>query len=170
MNPNSRMPAFWGLALLLGLASGAAALPDDPEQPIAIESDRAVRDEKAGTTIYIGDVELIQGSLKILAERLEIFHNDDNEVDAIIGYGKPAYVEQRPDIDKPLVKARGETIRYFVVQERLQLEDNASIEQDGSTVSSNKIDYYIKDEVVKASGSDQRVRVVIPPREDEKQP
>lgn len=162
--PNSR-PALYLLLLAL-LPWQLLALPEDQQQPIQIESDRAVRDEKAGTTVYIGNVELTQGSLLMLADRLEIYHNKDNEVDRIIGYGKPAYIEQQPSLDKGMIKARGEIIRYFVLEERLQLETNASIDQDGSVVTSNKIDYFVQDEVVKASGTDQRVRVVIPPRED----
>jgi lipopolysaccharide export system protein LptA len=154
------------LILLTFLPGTTRALPEDRQQPIQIESNRAVRDEKAGTTIYIGDVELIQGSLKLLADRLEIYSKDNNEVERIVAYGKPAYLEQQPSADKPPIKAHGETIRYFVLLERFQLEKDASIEQDGSVVTSNIIDYYIQDEVVKASGSEQRVRVVIPPRNE----
>ncbi len=155
------------LAFLWVLPGASIALPEDREQAIEIESDHAVRDEKAGTTIYSGNVQLIQGSLKILADRLEIYQDKESAVDRIFAFGTPAYVEQQPSADKPPIKARGETIRYFVQQERLQLETNASIDQDGSSVTSNVINYYIKDEVVKASGSDQRVRVVIPPREED---
>lgn len=158
------------LILLVALAGTSGALEEDRQQPIQIESDQAERDEKAGTTIYIGNVELVQGSLKMLADRLEIYTAEDKQLERIVAYGKPAYVEQKPDPDKPLVKARGEIIRYMVSEERLQLEKNASIDQDGAVVSSNIIDYFIKDEVVKASGSEKRVRVVIPPRSENTKP
>ena len=106
----------------------------------------------------------------MLADRLEIYTVEGNQLERIIAYGTPAYVEQKPEPDKPLVKARGEIIRYLVKEERLQLEKNASIDQDGAVVNSNIIDYFIKDEVVKASGSEKRVRVVIPPRSDNTKP
>ncbi|MEM7692535.1 MAG: LptA/OstA family protein, partial [Pseudomonadota bacterium] len=41
------------------------ALPDDRRQSIEISANRAVRDDKAGYTIYSGDVVLEQGSLQI---------------------------------------------------------------------------------------------------------
>lgn len=171
MSPNSvTHSARLILALILALPGFGNALPEDREQAIQIESNRAIRDEKAGTMIYIGNVELTQGSFKMLADRLEIYSLENNEVERIIGYGTPAYVEQKPSADKPVIKARGDTIRYFVVEEKLQLEKNASIDQDGSVVTSNIIDYFIKDEIVKASGSEQRVRVVIPPRSENKEP
>jgi lipopolysaccharide export system protein LptA len=171
MSPNSLThSARLMLALILALPGIGNALPEDREQAIQIESNRAIRDEKAGTMVYIGNVELVQGSLKMLADRLEIYTLDNNEVERIIGYGTPAYVEQKPSADKPVIKARGDTIRYFVTEEKLQLEKNASIDQDGSVVTSNIIDYFIKDEIVKASGNEQRVRVVIPPRDENNEP
>ena len=158
------------LTVLLALPGTGTALTEDREQAIQIESNRAVRDEKAGTMIYIGNVELVQGSLKMLADRLEIYIKDDNKVERIVAYGTPAYVEQQPSADKPVIKARGDTIRYFVLQEKLELEKNASVDQDGSIVTSHLIEYYIKDEIVKASGKEQRVRVIIPPRAEDTQP
>ncbi len=158
------------LAILLAVPGTGIALPEDRAQPIQIESNRAVRDAKAGTMTYIGSVELTQGSLKMLADRLEIYISEDNKVERIISYGTPAYVEQKPSADKPVIKARGNTIRYFVLQEKLELEKNASIDQDGSIVTSHTIEYSIKDEIVKASGKEQRVRVIIPPRAINAQP
>lgn len=155
---------------LLGLAGGGYALEEDRRQPIQIESDRAERDEKAGTTIYMGNVELVQGSLKMLADRLEIYTLKGNQLERVVAYGKPAYVEQKPEPDKAVVKARGEIIRYFVAEERIQLEKNASIDQEGAMVNSNIIDYFIRDEIVKASGSEERVKVVIPPRDESAKP
>jgi lipopolysaccharide export system protein LptA len=155
---------------LLGLAGGGLALEEDRRQPIQIESDRAERDEKAGTTIYMGNVELVQGSLKMLADRLEIYTLKGNQLERVVAYGKPAYVEQKPEPDKAVVKARGEIIRYFVAEERIQLEKNASIDQEGAMVNSNIIDYFIRDEIVKASGSEERVKVVIPPRDESAKP
>ncbi len=169
MNPINKTRTLL-LALLLGFSFAGVALEEDRKQPIQIESDQAERNEKAGTTIYMGNVELTQGSLKMLADRLEIYTLKGNQLERIVAYGKPAYVEQKPEPDKAIVKARGEIIRYFVAEERLQLEKNASIDQDGAMVKSNTIDYFIKDEVVKASGSEERVKVVIPPRDETAKP
>ena len=47
-----------------------AALPDDRDQPIRIEADEALRDEKQGFTRYEGNVKMDQGSLHIEADRI----------------------------------------------------------------------------------------------------
>ena len=65
-----------GLAGLLSSVA-ALALPEDRDQAIYIQSDRAERDERKGTTVYTGDVEIDQGSLHISAERVTIRSTDD---------------------------------------------------------------------------------------------
>jgi len=154
------------LTLLAGAAAAPVwALPTDREQPITIASDRAERDEKTGTTIYIGAVELDQGSLHISADRLEI-HMQGDQVTRLIATGIPARVRQLPNPQDGEVRARANTIRYLLDEEKLELIDNASIEQEGSRVASDRIDYFINEEFVKArstSGQNGRVHVVIPP-------
>ena len=155
------------LAGLLGLVLAchgmlSHALPEDRQQPIEIEADRAERNERDGTTFYLGNVVLVQGSLLIQAQRLEIYHKG-NQVDRVIAHGKPAYLEQLSEAGKPPVKARGDTLYYFVTEERIRLVDNASLEQDGSTVHSDIIDYLIKEEQATTAG-EGRVKVVIPPQ------
>lgn len=151
---------------LLACATAAPGwtLPTDRDQPIAIASDRAERDEKTGTTIYIGTVELDQGSLHISADRLEIQMEGDR-VTRMVATGIPARVRQLPNQEDGEVRAQANTIRYLLDEEKLELIDNASIEQEGSRVASDRIDYFINEEFVKArstSGQSGRVHVVIP--------
>lgn len=168
MHQTAKAAALAAAVGLLGSlpAAPACALQSDRDQPIRIESDRAERNEKAGTTIYIGDVNLRQGTLLIRSDRLEI-HTKNNDVTDVIATGRPAYLEQQPKPDKPLVKARAKTINYYVSNERLNLKGDASVEQEGSIVKSDVIDYYLDSELIKAHGgvksANQRVHVVIPP-------
>lgn len=152
------------LALLCLMPALVYALPEDRNQPIEIEADRAERNERDGSTIYVGNVVLTQGSLLLKAERLEIY-NRDNQVERIVGTGEPAYIEQQNEPGQPPVKARGNTIYYYVMEEKIRLIENASLEQDGSTVHSEQIDYSIREELATADG-EGRVKVVIPPQPD----
>jgi lipopolysaccharide export system protein LptA len=161
-------PAFGlGLSLLL-ICSVANALPEDRSLPIKIDANRAILSEREGTTIYIGNVILVQGTLTMHADRLEIF-TINKEVDRVIAYGKPAKVVDQPDPEKAPIKARAETIRYFMKKEKLELETNASIDQDGSSITSDSIHYFVNDQVVKANSNNQegRVKMVIPPRTEQ---
>ncbi len=155
-------------------AAGALALPDDRNQPIYIQSDRAERDERKGTTVYTGDVEIDQGSLHISAERVTIAM-DGNQVNRIDASGKPAKMHQKPAVDREPVYARALTLQYDVQREILTLIDQASVTQEGSTVKGERIEYFVREQRVKASAGSasagsSRVQMVIQPRHAQTQP
>jgi lipopolysaccharide export system protein LptA len=155
------------LLLLLILTTGLVqALPDDRDQPIHISADKALRDEKQGFTIYSGNVHMEQGSMRLEADKLTIYHLTD-EVDRVVAEGRPAKMQQQPELDKAVVHAHADVIEFFRSEDRVHLQTNARIEQDGAVVSGDSIDYFIAEQLVKAD-SDQavdgnRVNVVIPP-------
>jgi lipopolysaccharide export system protein LptA len=149
-------------------ATLAWALPDDREQPIYVQSDRAERDERKGTTVYTGEVEIDQGSLHISADSVTI-RDADEQVSRIEATGEPAKMRQKPAPDREPVYARARTIEYDVVQEVLTLVEDASVTQEGTTVTGDRIVYYVREQRVKATGGgatpgQERVKVVIPPR------
>lgn len=175
MSPHPKLksaePTVLGQALrIIALACAVAtapvaALPDDRDQPIRIEADEALRDERQGFTRYEGNVKMDQGSLHIEADRITVFH-DQREADRIIAEGNPASLQQQPEPDKGLVKAQARKIEYFKAEDRVRLSENANIEQEGSIVTGDSIDYYIAEQLVRAdsdkSREDSRVQVVIP--------
>ena len=155
---------FLLVALLVPLT--ANALPDDRDQPIHIAADKAVRDEKQGLTIYEGNVTLNQGSLRIEADTVTIYRVIE-EGDKIVAEGRPARMSQQPELNEQRVHASANIIEYYKTEDRVHLRDDAVIEQDGSRVRGETIDYFITQELVKAN-SDQsqdssRVEVTIPP-------
>ncbi|TNE78277.1 MAG: lipopolysaccharide transport periplasmic protein LptA, partial [Gammaproteobacteria bacterium] len=84
------------LMLLLALPAPLSfALPSDASQPIKIESDRAERNDKKGTTVYEGSVVIRQGTIKIRADKV-IVYTERNQVDRIVCIGKPAHYQQQP--------------------------------------------------------------------------
>lgn len=156
------------LALALSLAAmGAHALKEDRDQPVRIQANQAEQDDKHGVTTYRGNVVITQGSIRMIADEVKIF-SENGEVVRLDARGKPAVLSQKPAPDKDLVWARGMTVRYHLNEEHLELIDQASLEQEGSTVTSDHIDYYIQDRLVKAASHDensqQRVEVVLPPK------
>ncbi|MEY3041343.1 MAG: hypothetical protein RLZZ174_425, partial [Pseudomonadota bacterium] len=62
MKPSFARPDSLVLLVLLALASVSHALPEDEQQPIEIEADRAELDDATGTATYSGAVRLDQGS------------------------------------------------------------------------------------------------------------
>ncbi len=147
------------------LAAGASALPEDRLQPIRISADQALRDERQGFTEYTGNVRMQQGSLQIEAEKITVFHQQV-AADRILAEGSPARLQQQPEASKGIVHASAQVIEYFKAEDRVHLRRQARIEQDGSIVTGNTIDYFMTEQRVRADAGRRedggRVEVVIP--------
>ncbi len=154
------------LAFFLLPPMAAQALQGDTEQAIRIVADEAIRDEKTGLTIYRGNVLMNQGSIRIEADQITIY-KIELEGDKIVAEGAPAHMVQQPEPGSPLMHAWGGIIEYYRTEERLLLLKDARLEQDGSTVRGDRIDYLINEQVVRAaadgSNNERRVEIVIPP-------
>lgn len=156
------------LALSAGLVSaGSFAIGADRDQPIHIQSDSAQRNENTGITIYQGDVDVKQGSTRILADKVTIY-STDNQVSRIIAQGNPAHYQEKPAPDRKTVAGQASTIEYLVTQEKLNLIENASLDQEGTTITGTRIQYDLKASEVKASSDgasgDGRIHMVIQPK------
>jgi len=161
--------AALGAALLAG---SAMALPSDPQQPIEIEAGSAMRDERQGVTIYERDVTIRQGSILINADKVTV-HSAGNQVDHIVASGRPAHYQQQMKPGESPVVARAGTIEYQLAADQIHLVGDASLEQDGATLTGNRIDYDLRQEVIRASGDNAeggRVRMVIPPDQQRSEP
>jgi lipopolysaccharide export system protein LptA len=157
------------LALALSLfAALAQALPEDRDLPMRITADKAERDDISGVTIYTGNVVLIQGTLKLESDKLTIYHTEE-EPREIIAEGNPAKMEQRPEVDKAIMYAKAKVITYYKSEERVHLQTDGYVEQDGLVVTGDSIDHFIEKQLTKAisdpNSKDTRVVVVIPPNE-----
>ncbi len=161
------------LAALAGgcLSAGSAvALPTDRSQAIAIESREAIREEAKGLTVYSGDVTITQGSIRIEADQVTVY-SENNDVVRIVCVGTPASYQQRPEPDAQLIVARGNTIQYDLGTDVILLLGNAALEQEEATLTGERIEYDLKQEVIRARGGDEsgreRIRMVIPPSQQE---
>lgn len=146
--------AVYSLATLIALAitaSMASALEGDREQPLRVVADTAEHNEVSGVTVYTGNVIITQGSMRIEADTVTL-KGRDNRVNNMVALGNPARLQQQPKPEDSIMHARAQRIVYFVEDDRVQLVDNASIEQDDSVVNSDEIEYLVKQRIVKAHG------------------
>lgn len=152
-------PSSLLLAISLSLASTAAlALPSDREQPIRIQADTAELDDKQGVVVYRGNVIITQGSMIIKGNTVTITQTASGDIDTFTSVGKPAYYEQKPDVNKDIVKAYGLTIQYFANKDRVVLTDQAKVTQGGNTFEGEKIVYDTQRQIVNAGrASDTQV-------------
>jgi len=133
------------------VAPFAAALDNDREQPLRVVADSAEHNEVSGVTVYNGNVVITQGSMRIEADTVTL-KGVDNHVDNMLAVGKPARLQQQPKPEDSTMYARAQRIIYFVAEDRVQLIDKASIEQEDSVVNSDQIEYLVKQRIVKAHG------------------
>lgn len=136
---NNTRPALLSLfALLCVFASQqVAALPDDNQQPIQLSADSADMDEGKGRSIYRGDVEVIQGSIRLLADTVTVLQ-EGREPQEIIAVGNVRFSQQGP---KGPIKGKSRRAEYLVNSEILTLIDDAWIDQAGDSMSSDRIIY-----------------------------
>ena len=154
--------AGWLLLLAPCLVWG---LGSDRNQPIQIEADRATLDEKAGQSVYEGNVFMQQGTLKLRGSRMSV-QIRDNQVDSITIDGKPATFTQRPDGADSDQHAEADHIEYHTGDQRLILQGNAVIRQsDKEQFSSNRIVFNLRNNTVSAGGDStgSRVRITLQP-------
>jgi lipopolysaccharide export system protein LptA len=95
------------------------------------------------------------------------FNSATQRISAIDAAGSPALYQQKPASDKGVISARANNIRYTPSEEQLLLLENASLEQDGASMSASRIVYNIRDEVMQAAGQGdsgrERIEIIIPP-------
>lgn len=143
------LPLIFSLGAALGSAA-AWALPSDRDQPIRIQADTAELDDKQGVAVYRGDVVITQGTLKITGDTVTITQTASGDIDVFTSVGNLAYYEQKPAVDKEIVKAYGKTIQYFASNERIVLIDQAKVIQEGNTFEGEKIVYDTRRQIVNA--------------------
>jgi lipopolysaccharide export system protein LptA len=136
--------------LLAGFSLQAQALSTDVEKPVSIEANSVVFNKNAGTAVYAGRVEIVQGTLRIIADRIEI-NAPGNEIQTIKATGNPVQFQQTMDSVKNAV-GQAKLMQYFVKQKRLQLSGNASLKQDKDAFTSNNIEYSTATGELKAGG------------------
>lgn len=157
------------LAIILTNSYPALSLPSDSSKQLTLEAISAEFDEAKGITTYSGQVIMKQGSMLIRADKLVIYGRFD-AANKVIATGKPAYFQQTPNLQAQPVRASADTLEYRIDNETLMLLGNAELDQEGSSLNSNSIEYDVKKAIVKAGSTQEkenesgRVRMVIPPK------
>ncbi len=117
----------------------AFALASDIEKPVNIEADTVVFDNEKGTADYEGNVIIIQGSLELLADKVNI-QAPEHEISSIVAFGAPVKLKQTMD-DGQIIKGRGNKVSYDVKAKTMILLDDAKLEQGQDVIVNNYIKY-----------------------------
>jgi lipopolysaccharide export system protein LptA len=151
------------LALAL-LAPGIPALESDQQQPIELSADFADIDESKGVSIYKGNVDFRQGSIRLQADIVTV-HHEGRRPSKMIAEGGPVRFSQ--DTESGPVKGSAKRAEYEVNTENLVLIGDAVVVQNNDTMRSDRILYDRVRSVVRAGTAaqgKQRVRITIQPQ------
>jgi len=149
--------------LLIALTPLALALESDREQAIELAADSVDIDEGKGVSVYRGDVDLRQGSIRLQADVVTV-HQDKRRPNRIVAQGRPVKFQQQSA--KGLVKGEARQVEYEVASENLVLSGDAVLVQGKDRMRSDRIVYDRVRSVVKAGAAakgKQRVQISIQP-------
>ncbi len=148
----------------LFLSSPSWALSRDTEQPIYIDSNSQNFDMQSNQVIFVGDVELKQGSINIFADRIIVIRPQGQEGREILeAYGNPVRFSQLTDDGKTL-KGKANKLRYELEKEFLKMTDNAELTQNDSIIKGKVITYNMKTQKLIADGDkNERVTTILQP-------
>ncbi|MFP6680616.1 MAG: lipopolysaccharide transport periplasmic protein LptA [Gammaproteobacteria bacterium] len=164
---------LWFVGLLL--AADAMALATDSKQPIEIQADFAELDDKEGKTIYVGNVVVIQGSIKMTGDKLKVNFSEERDLEDVYIEGRPAYFKQTPDSGED-VEGEGLLIEYHAQKNLLHLIQKARLTQGKRLFEGDRINYDTAKSVITARAAPKRpdstgkparrdrVRIIIPPK------
>ena len=142
------------------------ALPEDTKQPIEIEADSVFVDEIKGFNEFIGNAEVRQGSLLLLAELIQVQTNDE-EVVSVIAKGtleKFAKYSQNQENQERFIEGTAALIRYDVNEGMIFLIGNARLLQGFDSFSGDTLNYDIDNNKVFVKGSKDGTKDFSPKR------
>lgn len=148
------------------MPGASIALQDDATQPINIKAQAVLIDEKKGISIYTGKASVVQGSLILSAEKIQLFSNQ-TQVTKMIANGdkkQRAHYQQSQPTQPRFIGATANKITYMVQKEMVHLKGNAHLVQGFDSFSGGSLNYDIKkDKVIANKSKDglQRVRFKI---------
>jgi len=178
---SSRAFALALAVVLAGAAMPAPAAKGDGEAPTQVESDRMQYDDAKQVNVFVGNVVLTKGTIRLLADRLVVWQDSDGYQYAT-ATGNPARFRQKRDAPgNQWVEGHAQQIDYDGKAETVHLQRRALLQRTDNgrvvdEVHGKDILYESRTEFFTVEGGDARsgsaenpsgrVRVVIQPREE----
>lgn len=162
-------------SLLLLVWSGMVRAENaDRDKPIHLESDRVVIDDVMQTSVFEGNVELTQGTLKIQAEKIVLTQDKEGNKHCT-ATGNLASFRQKHEGSEEYMEGYGKRIEYDTRAEKVDFFGQARVKRAQDDVQGDHIAYSTRTEVFQVSGDPDnindpnkgRVHAVIQPKNKE---
>ena len=129
---------------------------NDRDQPVVIQADEVDMDLKSGQRLYRGNVSVTQGSIRILADQIEMTFSNEQLTQAL-ATGQPAIFRQRPAGKNHDVVGKGQSIKMDEVNNLVTLRGGASLKQQQDTVYGETIVYDLRSGKLQVRGDGNSV-------------
>ena len=161
-----RAKFFLPILFLISLTK-VFALDSDRDQIMQLSADSANFSQKDHKGIYTGHVSLIQGSTHIRADNAITEFSEKNKLKlAIINGTKTNQAHYWADTEpnKAPVHAYADSIRYYPLNNKIELIGHAKVVQNGNSLSAAKIVYdTLKQQVITESNKTMRTTLIFYP-------
>jgi lipopolysaccharide export system protein LptA len=151
----------------------SVALESDYDKPIHVSSVSQNAQMKKNTVVFLSDVLLTQGSIKITADKLTVIRQKLPNHEIMIAEGTEGRIAafyQTQDDGKPF-DAQADNINYDIGKGKITLTGNAQVKQLDSQINGSVIIYLLDSkELIVSTGDDEggRVNTVFLPAQFEK--
>ncbi|MEC9370572.1 MAG: lipopolysaccharide transport periplasmic protein LptA, partial [Pseudomonadota bacterium] len=158
-------PLFVVVLLALSVIPSTAvhALESDRDQPALIEADEVELDFGSGQRIYRGNVSIKQGTIRIIADELELFYQGE-QLEKAIARGNPAVFRQRPDQKPQDVIGQSKIIELDEINNIVTFIDQATIRQGRDAISGETIVYDMARDKMKVRGQTRTTKAPEQPK------
>ncbi len=181
LRASARFLALTLAAALAGVATPSFAAKGDSEAPTQVESDRMQYDDAKQVNVFIGNVVLTKGTIRLVADRLVVRQDPDGYQYATATGDLARFRQKRDAPGNQWVEGHAMQIDYDGKAETVHLQRQAMLQRTDNgrvvdEVHGKDILYESRTEFFTVEGGDARsgsaenpsgrVRVVIQPRED----
>jgi len=143
----------------------------DHEQPVKLQADQVLIDDRKKTSTFTGSVQLNQGTLRILGEKVIVAQNKQGFKRITIS-GAGASFRQKREGTNEYIEGFGERIEYNTNTEQLDLYTHARIKRNQDEIRGEHITYSVKTGIFQANDNShktdnsapKRVQVVLYPK------
>jgi len=151
----------------------ANLLAAENNEKIFIDADYMQLNIETGYSVYIGNVNIKQGELKLAGDKVTVQQTKE-EVERITVIGKPAHYNHITEKGEN-IQAESEHMVYTASENELVMTVNAKLKQPDHQVSSQKIVYDTEKKIVIAGDKSdtstgiekkQRVNITLTPKKD----
>lgn len=148
------------------------AMPDDRTKVAQLAADTADLNQQTHRGEYVGDVQFDQGTTHLRAAKAITEGDKQNKLLFAVAFGdknKQAHYWEQTAIDKPLLHAHANEIRYYPDRHLIELIGNALVVQGDDSFAAPKISYDTEKQhvVAKNDGKSRTIIIMHPGKKHE---